>query len=57
MPATRSPSDWKGFLRVDDNKRELLQLLADDTVSLTIPENKEIYSMENKSCPLPAERR
>ena len=44
MPATRSPSDWKGFLRVDDNKRELLQLLADDTVSLTIPENKEIYS-------------
>ena len=51
------PSHWKGFLCVDDNKSELFQLVADRAVSLMIPENKESYSMENKSCPLPAERR
>ena len=26
--STRIPSDWKGFLRVDDNKDELFKLLA-----------------------------
>lgn len=25
---TRIPSDWRGFLREDDNKDELLKLLA-----------------------------
>ena len=29
MGSTRIPSDWKGFLRVDGNKEELLKLLAD----------------------------
>ena len=26
--STRTPSDWKGFLRVDDNKDELFKQLA-----------------------------
>ena len=26
--STRIPSDWKGFLRVDDNKDELFKLLV-----------------------------
>ena len=28
MGSTRIPSDWKGFLRVDGNKKELFKLLA-----------------------------
>lgn len=28
LPSTLIPSDWKGFLRVDDNKDELFKLLA-----------------------------
>lgn len=28
MPTTRIPTDWKGFLRVDENKDELFKLLA-----------------------------
>ena len=28
MASTRIPADWKGFLRVDDNKDELFKLLA-----------------------------
>ena len=28
LMSTRIPSDWKGFLRVDDNKDELFKLLA-----------------------------
>ena len=28
LPSTRVPSDWKGFLRDDDNKDELFKLLA-----------------------------
>ncbi|KAK3735626.1 hypothetical protein QZH41_007395 [Actinostola sp. cb2023] len=42
--STRIPSDWKSFLRVDDNKDELFKLLANKVVSLTIPDGKEIYS-------------
>ena len=29
MGSTRIPSDWKGFLRVDGNKEELVKLFAD----------------------------
>ena len=29
MGSTRTPSNWKGFLRVDGNKEELFKLLAD----------------------------
>ena len=28
LPSTRIPADWKGFLRVDDNKDELFKLIA-----------------------------
>lgn len=43
-PTTRIPSDWKGFLRVDANKSELFNFLAQQVISQPIPEGKEIYS-------------
>ncbi|KAK3746528.1 hypothetical protein QZH41_007370 [Actinostola sp. cb2023] len=37
-PSTRIPSDWKGFLRVDENKKELFLLLANYVVAMAIPD-------------------
>lgn len=45
---TRIPSDWKGFLRVDDNKDELFKLLANMviiTVAMVTYLNTGIYVM------------
>ncbi|XP_065060733.1 uncharacterized protein LOC135687992 [Rhopilema esculentum] len=44
MASTRIPTDWKGFLKVDENKDELFKFLANKLVSLTIPDGKEIYT-------------
>ena len=33
LPSTRIPSDWKGFLRVDENKNELFKLLANKVIT------------------------
>ncbi|XP_031574483.1 uncharacterized protein LOC116308242 [Actinia tenebrosa] len=44
LMSTRIPSDWKGFLRNDENKTELFQLLAVNLMSLKMPVGKEIYS-------------
>jgi hypothetical protein len=37
------PPNWKSFLRVDDNKKELFQLLAKESVTIDLTE-KEVYS-------------
>ena len=47
--STRIPSDWKGFLRVDENKNELFLLLANYVVSMEIPDGKELYSTAGES--------
>ena len=44
FPSTRIPSNWQSFLRVDDNKTELFSLLAQQAVTLSIEEGKELYS-------------
>ena len=49
LPATRIPSDWKGFLRVDKNKNELFQFLAEQVMSLPIPEGKEVCTTYGKN--------
>ena len=36
FPSTRIPSDWKGFLRVDQNKDELFKLLANKVTTMII---------------------
>ena len=36
FPSTRIPSDWKGFLRVDQNKDELFKLLANKVTAMII---------------------
>ncbi|KAK3737069.1 hypothetical protein QZH41_013876, partial [Actinostola sp. cb2023] len=48
-PSTRIPSDWKGFLRVDENKKELFLLLANYVVAMAIPDGKELYSTAGES--------
>ena len=35
FPSTRIPSDWKGFLRVDQNKDELFKFLANKVRTMT----------------------
>ena len=47
--STRIPLDWKGFLRVDENKNELVLLLANYVVSMEIPDGKELYSTSGES--------
>lgn len=49
LASTRIPADWKGFLRVDDNKDELFKLLANKVVLLEVPEGKEIYTTHGES--------
>lgn len=49
LASTRIPADWKGFLRVDDNKDELFKLLASKVVLLEVPEGKEIYTTHGES--------
>lgn len=46
--STRIPGDWRGFLKVSDNKTELFQLLAENVITLDIPEGKEIYTTIGK---------
>ncbi|KAK3725326.1 hypothetical protein QZH41_002764 [Actinostola sp. cb2023] len=41
--AVRIPPNWKSFLRVDDNKTELFQLLAKELENIDL-EEKEVYS-------------
>jgi hypothetical protein len=36
LPTTRIPSDWKGFMRVDDNKDELFKLLANMVIIIVV---------------------
>ena len=35
FPSTRLPSDWKGFLRIDQNKDELFKFLANNVRTMT----------------------
>ena len=42
-PTVKIPSDWKSFLRVDDNKTELFGLLAQELGSIDAAD-KEVYS-------------
>lgn len=35
LPSTRIPSDWKGFLRVDENKDELFKFLGNKVIRKT----------------------
>lgn len=47
--STRIPTDWKGFLRNDENKNELFLLLASYLVSMVIPDDKELYTTSGES--------
>lgn len=47
--STRIPTDWKGFLRNDENKDELFLLLASYVVSMDIPCDKELYTTAGES--------
>ena len=47
--STRIPTDWKGFLRNDENKNELFLLLASYVVSMVIPGDKELYTTSGES--------
>ena len=54
---TRVPVNWKNFLRVDSNKRELFRFLTASINDLIIPEGKMIISTngENVICVPPTE--
>ena len=41
---TKVPSNWTGFLRVDDNKAGLFSLIAESVQSMAVPEGKEVVS-------------
>ena len=45
----RIPTDWKCFLRNDENKNELFLLLASYVVSMVIPDDKEPYTTSGES--------
>ena len=47
--STRIPTDWKCFLRNDENKNELFLLLASYVVSMVIPDDKEPYTTSGES--------
>ena len=47
--STRIPTDWKGFLRNDENKNELFLLLASYVVSMDMPCDKELYTTAGES--------
>ena len=47
--STRIPTNWKGFLRNDENKNELFLLLASYVVSMVIPDDKELYTTSGES--------
>lgn len=47
--STRIPTDWKGFLRNDENKNERFLLLASYVVSMVIPDDKELYTTSGES--------
>ena len=44
FPSTRIPSNRQSFPRADDNKTELFSLLAQQAVTFSIEEGKELYS-------------
>eukprot|EP00794_Sanderia_malayensis_P001481 gene1481-1638_t len=48
-PSTRIPSDWKGFLRVSNNKDELFKLLATKVVSLKLSAGKTIFATHGEN--------
>eukprot|EP00794_Sanderia_malayensis_P012478 gene12478-13761_t len=48
-PCTRIPSDWKGFLRVSNNKDELFKLLATKVVSLKLSAGKTIFATHGEN--------
>lgn len=47
--STRIPTDWKGFLRNDENTIELFLLLASYVVSMAISDDKELYTTSGES--------
>ena len=47
--STRIPTDWKGFLRNDENKNDLFLLLPSCIVSMVIPDDKELYTTSGVS--------
>ena len=45
-PSTQIPKNWKDFLRVDENKQELLKFLSQQAIHLPIDEGKDIYATD-----------
>ena len=43
-PATKIPSNWTGFLRVDKNKTDLITMISDSILTMSIPTGKEVLS-------------
>lgn len=56
VPATRVPKNWSSFLRVDANKTELFQLLAEQAVTLSMDEGKELYTTHDQHVLTSADR-
>ena len=54
-PTTRIPSDWKGFLRVDDNKTELFKFLAEQVIPTTSRRKGDLQHIGGKGLMLPRE--
>ena len=48
VPTTRVPRNWNSFLRVNANKTELFQLLAEQAVTLPLKEGEELYSTRDE---------
>ena len=44
FPTTAIPKNWKDFLRVDDNKTELLRFLSQQVTRITTKEGAAIYA-------------
>ncbi|XP_044175497.1 uncharacterized protein LOC122958628 [Acropora millepora] len=44
LPNALIPCDWKGFLRVDENKTELFRYLSEKVAALPLPDGKVVYS-------------
>ena len=47
-PSSKMPSNWKSFLRVNENKTELFHLLAEEATSRDLPEKQVISTYGDK---------
>ena len=54
LPSAKLPKNWKDFLRVNGNKKELFFFLSEQIITLAAVDGKEVYMLPKKktSCAL-----